>query len=214
MRIEFHKRWETLKIAIFSLNQLKSSRARSYSTFAMMMMMRCDVHPQNVQEKIFFLSTQILCGFLFIFKLFPLSHFSSFFSCVWKWTVAELSSKRSTCLFLLFISHSPAVIRSSLSNAGNKTMLKTMKNLFASHFDLLSHHVHIALSENSPFKYKTPSTNVASFAGTLSVECDDENDKMEAKKEILDIIQDSKTLSLKNNILSDYAKVCVRYHSR
>lgn len=68
------KKKKTSKIAFFSLNRwwLQERRAsRAHLAPA-----KCALRDGKLRKKenIFFLSTQILCGFLFIFKLLPLSH--------------------------------------------------------------------------------------------------------------------------------------------
>lgn len=76
--------------------------------------------------EIFFLSTQILCGFLFIFKLFPLSRRLRSRCVRFLRRVANIS--RSTCLVFHVVSSSNSIIKHKKSS--KRCGLSRMKKIF------------------------------------------------------------------------------------
>lgn len=160
---------KTSKIAFFSLNRwwLQERRAsRAHLAPA-----KCALRDGKLRKKenIFFLSTQILCGFLFIFKLLPLSHSRRLrrFPSPRLSRCKTFNSAATTSPSLSPASNSIVKTHEEQQNAGlherafhrrrQKKTTTTMKNLRLLllllptkgefQFDLLSHHVHIALDD-------------------------------------------------------------------
>jgi hypothetical protein len=167
MRIEFHNN------LIFSAD---ISLKLQFSCWFSLLISSSSLAPAKCARKVFFLSTQILCGFLFIFKLFPLSHFPPPSSwCVDDDVVWDLSEKWSwdQLVFLSFsFSSSNSIIAKQCGYKRRRWKISLQLILIYYRTTFISHSARTRL-----FEFKTPSPVFC-----WNIKCRrDENDKMEAK---------------------------------
>lgn len=140
-----------LQFSRWMLNQLDLS-----SSCALLFSSLCFVHPQNVQEKSSFYRHKYFAVFCLFSNCFLYLIFLTQNSLL----ISIYATSYGICLsfsdqlvfffifllyvFLTFYYSSPAVIRSS--SKAIRMRVQTLKNFSPTFFDLLSHHVHIALN--------------------------------------------------------------------